>query len=113
MSPGDIVLIPVPQVAGGPSKLRPALFLAKLPGPYQNLLICGVSSQAHALVPDWDEHISASDSDFKSSGLRRASVVRLSYLYAAAASEITGAIGHIDIARLNRLRERLIAQLRT
>lgn len=113
MSPGDVLLVPVPQVGGGggAAKLRPALLLAMLPGPYQNLLICGISTQLHSLVPDWDEPISINDGDFKSSGLRYPSVVRLSYLYAASASEVAGAIGRIDPSRLARLRGRLIAQL--
>ncbi len=34
MKPGDVVLIRLPQTAGGPSKLRPALVLAALPGPF-------------------------------------------------------------------------------
>jgi mRNA interferase MazF len=113
MTPGDVVLVPVPQVGGGSAKLRPALLLATLPGPYQSLLICGISTQLHALVPDWDEQVSPTDPDFKSSGLRRASAVRLSYLYAAAANEVAGAIGGIDATRLERLRARLVLQLRS
>ncbi|MCI0378033.1 MAG: hypothetical protein L0215_10525 [Gemmataceae bacterium] len=56
MNPGDIVLISLPQPGGG-SKLRPALVLAALPGPYQNVLLCGVSTQLHLIVPNWDEMI--------------------------------------------------------
>lgn len=41
MKPGDVVLIRLPQAAGEPPKLRPALILALLPGPFQSLLICG------------------------------------------------------------------------
>ncbi|HZN69509.1 MAG TPA: type II toxin-antitoxin system PemK/MazF family toxin [Tepidisphaeraceae bacterium] len=111
MSPGDVVLVSIPQFGGGPAKLRPALLLAMLPGPYQNLLICGISTQLHALVPNWDESIPADDPDFKPSGLRHPSVVRLSYLYAASAGEVAGAIGRIAPDRLARLRGRLIAQL--
>ena len=52
MKPGDVVLIQLPQVAGGPLKSRPALVLALLPGIYQNVLICGISTQLHDLQPD-------------------------------------------------------------
>ncbi len=48
MRPGDVVLIQLPQVAGGPPKSRPALVLALLPGAYQNVLICGISTQLSA-----------------------------------------------------------------
>jgi mRNA interferase MazF len=64
MKPGDVVLIQLPQVAGGPPKSRPALVLAFLPGTYQNVLICGISTQLHDLQADWDDRIEASDADF-------------------------------------------------
>lgn len=111
MNPGDIVLIPLPQV-GGASKLRPALVLVSLPGPYQDVLICGISTQLHLILANWDEMIETSDGDFGASGLHQASVIRLSYLYAADATEITGVIGTIDPARLARLRTRLADHLR-
>ena len=112
MNPGDVVLIPLPQIGGGASKLRPALLLALLPGPYQNVLLCGISTQLHLIQANWDESIQPSDGDFAGSGLHQASVIRLSYLYAADASEITGVIGRIDPTRLARLRTRLADHVR-
>jgi mRNA interferase MazF len=111
MRPGDVVLIQLPQVAGGPRKSRPALVLALLPGIYQNVLICGISTQLQDLQPDWDERIEPGDADFPRSGLHRTSAVRLSYLYGADASEISGVIGRVDVGRLNRVRRRLAARL--
>jgi mRNA interferase MazF len=110
MTPGDIVLIELPQVAGGPPKLRPALVLSLLPGPYQNVLICGVSTQMHP-VADWDETLSTTDADFRTFGLHRESSIRLSYLYAADQVEIRGVIGRIDSSRLSRLLHRLAEHL--
>ncbi len=69
MTPGDVVLIPLVQVAGGPTKLRPALLLANLPGPYQTLLVCGITSKLHQQEPDWDDPIGPDDADFARSGL--------------------------------------------
>jgi mRNA interferase MazF len=112
MSPGDVVLIPLNQAGGGLPKLRPALFLADLPGPYQNLLLCGISTQLHLLQANWDELIEVGDADFAASGLHRDSAIRLSYLYAADPSEIAGVIGQIDATRLERLRQRLSDHLR-
>ena len=111
MSPGDVILIRLPEFGGASFKLRPALLLATLPGPYQSMLICGISTQLHLLQADWDELIEPRDGDFVGSGLRRGSVVRLSYLYAADASELAGAIGSVDPARLAKLRARLAAHL--
>lgn len=112
MSPGDLVLIPLLQIGGTSPKLRPALLLAKLPGPYQNLLLCGISTQLHQLQPNWDELLQPSDADFKTSGLHRPSIIRLSYLYAADPSEVAGVIGQIDSIRFQRLRKRLSDHLR-
>jgi mRNA interferase MazF len=107
MKPGDVVLIRLPQVAGGPPKLRPALVLAKLPGPFQNVLICGISTQLQDLQADWDELVEPKDTDFSASGLHRVSAIRLSYLYSTDSSEISGAIGRINSERLFRLLNRL------
>ncbi len=111
MSPAEIGLVSIPQVGGGPAKLRPALLLASLPGPYQNLLLYGISTQLHAQVSGWDELIAQTDNDFTSSGLHQPSLIRLSYLYAAALQEIVGIIGAIDAVRLDRLLLRLANHL--
>ena len=68
MKPGDVVLIQLPQAAGGPPKSRPALILALLPGAYQNVLICGVSTRLQDLQAEWDDKIDPSDADFSQSG---------------------------------------------
>lgn len=112
MNPGDVVLIPLPQLGGVSTKLRPALILTMLPGPYQNVLLCGISTQLHLIQANWDELIQAADGDFAGSGLHQASVVRLSYLYAAETAEITGIIGRIDPTRLARLRTHLADHVR-
>jgi mRNA interferase MazF len=57
MNPGDVVLIPLPQLGGGAAKLRPALLLTLLRGPYQNVLLCGISTQLHLIQANWDELI--------------------------------------------------------
>ena len=106
-SPGDVVLIPLSPFSGGPAKLRPALLLASLPGPYQTQLVCGVSTQLHQQVADWDELIQPGDADFPASGLHRASIIRLSYLHATDPAEFAGAIGQVDATRLDRLLTRL------
>jgi mRNA interferase MazF len=112
VTPGDVVLIPLPQLGGGTPKLRPALLLAELPGPYQNLLLCGVSTQLQQLQANWDELLQTGDGDFAASGVHHPSVIRLSYLYAADPDEIAGVIGRIDSLRLQRIRQRLSDRLR-
>jgi mRNA interferase MazF len=111
MEPGDVVLIELPQVGGGNHKIRPALVVAKLPGVYQNLLICGINTQFRDLQQHWDELIETTSADFASSGLRRASAIRPSCVYSADASEIFGAIGRIDLDRLDRVPQHLVQAL--
>jgi mRNA interferase MazF len=107
VSPGDVVLVALTQFGGAAPKLRPALLLAELPGPYQNVLLSGISTQLQHLVAQWDELVQSGDADFAVSGLHRDSIIRLSYLHAADPSEIAGVIGSIEPARLQRLLERL------
>ena len=71
------------------------------------MLLCGISTQLHLIQANWDELIQPADGEFAGSGLHQASVIRLSYLYAADAMEITGIIGRLDATRLARLRTRL------
>ena len=111
MNPGDVVLVRFPQVGGGLPKLRPALVLALLPGPFQNVLICGISTQLQHLEPDWNELVDPGDNDFRASGLHRVSAIRPSYLYAADRQEVSGTIGQIDGRRLKRVRNRLASLL--
>jgi mRNA interferase MazF len=111
MNPSDVVLIPIPQT-GGRAKLRPAIVLALMPGAYQSLLICGISTQTHTVEPNWDDSIDPTDPDFAASGLHQASVVRLSFVRAASPADIARSIGQIDRARLARLRQRLSDHLR-
>ena len=112
MNPGDVVLIALPQAGGTSPKLRPALLLATLPGPYQHLLLCGISTQLHQLRASWDEFIQPGDADFDVSGLHRESIIRLSYLYAAEFGEVVGSIGQIGPVRFQRLRQRLSDHIR-
>mgnify|MGYP003579922610 FL=1 len=59
---GDVILTPVPQ-ADGTIKTRPAVILREMP-PYKDFLVCGVSTQLHQRVKDFDEVISPSDPGF-------------------------------------------------
>jgi mRNA interferase MazF len=111
MTPGDVLLVAFPQL-GGPPKLRPAVYLVDLPGPYQTMLLCGISTQLHTVIVDWDELIGPSDADFPASGLHRPSVIRLSYLLSVEPSAVAGLLGSIDPKRLARLRARLADRVR-
>ena len=55
MKEGDIILTPVPQ-ANAQIKNRPALFLREMP-PFNDALVCGVSTQLQQQVMGFDEVI--------------------------------------------------------
>jgi mRNA interferase MazF len=55
--PGQIVLFRFPQADLSEGKLRPALLLSEVPGPYKDWLICMISSQVHQRIDGFDELI--------------------------------------------------------
>lgn len=109
MKEGDVVLTPVPQ-ADGAIKNRPAIILREMP-PYRDYLVCGVSTQLHQMVKDFDEIISPSDDDFAASGLKSESLIRLGFLAILPRNRIIGSIGSISAERHKRLLEALSSYL--
>ena len=104
---GQIVLFRFPQTDLEEGKLRPALLLGKLPGEHGDWLICMISSQVRHYVPEFDEIVREEDSDFATSGLRVASVIRVGRLAVVEAEILLGAAGEIATDRLQRIKTRL------
>lgn len=109
MTEADIVLTPLPQ-ADGIVKNRPALLLRQLP-PFGDFLACGISTQLHQAVPEFDDVISRTDSDFPPSGLVADSVIRLGFLAVLPRQRILGSIGKIAAERHARLLRNLSKHL--
>jgi len=105
--PGQVVLFRFPQTDLDEGKLRPALLLGKLPGEYDDWLICMISSQTRHLTPGFDELIQEGDADFPQSGLKAASVIRVGRLAVVDGEILLGAIGQIAPERLMRVKEHL------
>ena len=101
MKESDVILTPVPQ-ADGMTKNRPAILLRQMP-PFGDFLVCGVSTQLHQKVAGFDEIVSPSDSDFLSTGLKSASLIRLSFLAILPRKQVMGSIGAISADRHQRL----------
>lgn len=110
MNEGDILLTSLRQ-ADGALKERPVLLLRRMP-PFEDFLVCGISTQLQQAVPQLDEIVSPTDSDFAASGLKAASLIRLGYLAVLPRAEFRGRIGSISPSRLMRLRTRLSEFLR-
>lgn len=106
MKAGDIALAELQQ-SDAQRKLRPVLLLKQFP-PFDDWLVCGISSQIKHQVPDFDEIIRESDADFSESGLHVSSVVRLGYLATLSTKDLPGTIGKIQPARYERLINSLV-----
>ncbi|MCS7016813.1 MAG: type II toxin-antitoxin system PemK/MazF family toxin [Gemmatales bacterium] len=104
---GQIVLFRFPRTDLEEGKLRPALLLAKIPGEYDDWLICMISSQTRHYVAGFDELIQENDEDFVQSGLKVTSVIRIGRLAVVSGDILLGAIGEISFERLRRVKQTL------
>jgi mRNA interferase MazF len=108
MKPGDIVLIRFPQTDLQTGKLRPALVIAQSPGRYADVLLAFVSSRTYQAIPEFDEIIDTSDSDYASTGLKVRSIIRIARLTTVESSVINARLGSISPERLKLIKKRLV-----
>jgi mRNA interferase MazF len=111
MKAGDIVLIDLLQ-SDGSSKLRPALILKQLPR-FHDYLVCGISTQLHQNIQNFDEILKEDDPYFDETGLRKTSLVRLFFLAVVPDDRIAGAIGKVPTSLLKDLCNRLASFIKT
>jgi len=105
MNAGDVALTPLPQ-ADGRLKPRPTVLLRAMP-PFGDWLVCGVSTQLQQQVAGFDDIMEPSQPDFRRSGLKAASLIRLGFLAVLPASQFLGVLGSISPERHARLLRRL------
>jgi mRNA interferase MazF len=104
---GQVVVFRFPQTDLEEGKLRPALLLGKLPGEYDDWLICMISSQTRQHIAGFDEIMQENDDDFGESGLKVTSVIRVGRLAVVSGEILIGAIGQVSSERLNRVKKHL------
>ena len=104
---GQITLFAFPQTDQAIGKLRPALILRSLPGSHDDWLICMISSQLYHEIPEFDEIIRDTDSDFLQTGLKQTSLIRVTRLAVVSSNLFEGSIGTLLEERLNRIYSRL------
>ena len=116
MKEADVALTPIPQAKKpgfldksmsltdmlNKNPVSEVVLLRELP-PYQDFLVCGISTQLHQEVVGFDDVISPDDSDFIASGLRVKSLIRLGFLAVVSRNKVIGSIGSISSARHERL----------
>ena len=105
--PGQVALMPFPQVDLAPGKPRPVLLIAPVPGPYEDWLVCMFSTKLQQALQGFDEIIDSNANDFHSSGLKVPSVIRVARLAVVSADMLIGTIGEISNERLHRVQKTL------
>jgi mRNA interferase MazF len=110
MKDGDVLLASLPQ-ADGTIKDRPVLLLRRMP-PFQDFVICGISSQLQQVAADFDEYIIPADADFRTSGLKAPSLIRLGFLAVLPPGMFKGRLDRVSAARRARLLTTLSNYLR-
>ena len=104
---GQVVLFRFPLTDLSEGKLRPALVVRKLPGKFEDWLICMISSQTHQQIEGFDEVITENDGDFEATGLKTESVFRISRVAVVSSSILVGSIGTVSSERLEGIKKRL------
>ena len=77
-----------------------------------DLLLALISSRLHQATLGFDEIINTSDSDYITTGLKVASLIRLGRLTSVDSSVINARLGNISPERLTRIKNLLINWLR-
>ena len=81
--------------------------IKRVPGEYEDWLICMISSRIYQYNEKLDEIISPQDSDYQDSGLKTESIIRTSRLAVVEKEVLIGKIGKISLERLRRIKNKL------
>ncbi len=94
MEKGSVIKVAFPQ-GDGKIKFRPAIALAKLP-PFNDWIVCGVSSKINLEIKGLDIVINKNHSDFKLWGLPYPGIIRAGFIVTIPENMINGVIGNIS-----------------
>lgn len=109
MKAGEIALASLQQ-ADGQLKMRPVLLLTTFP-PFDDWLVCGISSQIRHAVSGLDNVVEIKDADFEKSGLQVPSVIRTGFLATLPSKDIPGTIGSISSKRYHTVINQLVTHI--
>jgi mRNA interferase MazF len=90
---GRIILIPVPYTDLTAAKLRPALVIFE---GRRDLIVAAITSKMLNTLPEWDVLIGAEDPEFYKTGLKVASVLKLTKIATVRKDLAEGELGTID-----------------
>ena len=98
MTKGKIVLVPFPFDDLSTTKVRPAVCLTEPIGLHNHVVLAFITSQVSPNLTDTDLVIASNQADFKATGLRVASTLRLHRLLTATTSLIQRELGELSPA---------------
>lgn len=104
---GKLVLVAFPFDDLTTTKVRPAVCMTELLGPYHHVILAFITSQIPSDLMDSDLVLDSSHTDFASTGLRTSSTVRLHRMISVTSSLIRREIGVLSPAMQNELANRL------
>jgi len=105
MKVGDVVRWTFVQ-GDGQRKMRPAVIIAAVP-PFNDRLVCAVSSQLHREVKELDMRIDVQHPDYDRVGLRMSSLIRAAQLSTLPDKAIQGSSGEVSPTTIEQIKERL------
>ena len=88
MTKGKVVLVPFPFDDLSATKVRPAVCLTNLIGPYRHIILAFITSRIPAALLDIDLVLDASHAEFASTGLQVSSMLQLHRLMTTTTSLI-------------------------
>jgi mRNA interferase MazF len=107
-----IVNIYVKYVDRSGGKHRPCLILGKLPGSFDDWMICPISSKIDKIVDDYDVPVLLSEVETKISGLKVDSVVKSLKLAVVNRKQLPdGAIGLLPESQFLKVKSKIIKWL--
>ena len=100
---GDIILTPFPFTDLSGNKVRPALVLGVQAGG-DDVTVCFISSMAQNKVHKFDILIGSKDKNFKQTGLKAESIIKVVKIATLDKIVILGKIGDLDTKNLNKVK---------
>jgi mRNA interferase MazF len=94
LKPGDIILIDFPFTIPHQSKVRPAVVITETKDKYGDVVVCAISSVFPAKLGKREVAINSNHSDFKQTGLRVDSIIKIDRIATLRKVDIITKIGN-------------------
>lgn len=110
MIKGKVVLIPFPFDDLSATKVRPAICLTNPIGKYNHIILAFITSQIPTDLLETDIVLDSSHPDFRASGLRKPSIIRLDHLMTVQKSLIQRELGAVSSNTQDQIAQMLCKQ---